>query len=93
MTKSKQEPTDIEMYSDLPGKGIVTNGYGSKPDLFIISRSTMNIALFELTCPLDRNLHKAHTYKVDKYTDLETDLKEKGWTVHIYRKSLQIHLY
>ena len=40
--------TDIEMYSDLPGKGInnstipqdiiVTNGYGSKPDFVIISR-------------------------------------------------------
>ena len=76
------------MYSDLPGKGInnstipqdiiVTNGYGSKPDLVIISRSTMNITLLELTCPLDRNLHKAHSYKVDKYTDLETDLKEKS---------------
>ena len=85
--------TDIEMYSDLPGKGInnstipqdiiVTNGFGSKPDLVIISRNTMNIALFELTCQQDRNLHKAHSYKIDKYTDLETDLKEKGWTVHL----------
>ena len=23
------------------------------------------------------------TNKIDKYTDLETDLKEKGWTVHL----------
>ena len=85
--------TVIEMFSDLPQKGInnstipqdiiVTIGYGSKPDLVFISRSTMNFALFELTCPLDRNLPKAHSYKVDKYTDLETYLKEKGWTVSL----------
>ena len=79
--------TDKEMYSVLPRNGInkstipqdiiVTNGFGSKPDLVIISRNTMNIALFELTCQQDRNLHKAHSYKIDKYTYLETDLKKK----------------
>ena len=72
--------TDIEMYSDLPGKRInnstipqdiiVTNGLGSNPDLFIISGNTMNIAVFELTYPLNRNLHKVHSYKIDKYPDL-----------------------
>lgn len=90
----KAEATgDIEIFSDLPGKGInnstipqdiiVTNGFGSKPDLVVLSRSTKTIALLELTCPLDRNLHKAHSYKVDKYTDLESDLEAKGWKVHL----------
>ena len=72
--------TNIEMYSDLPWKGINnstipqeiigTNGFGSNPDLVIISRNTMNIAVFELTYPLNRNLHKVHSYKIDKYPDL-----------------------
>ena len=72
--------TGIEMYSDLPGKRInnstipqdiiVTNDFGSNPDLVIISRNTMNIAVFELTYPLNRNLRKVHSYKIDKYTDL-----------------------
>ena len=90
----KAEATgDIEIFSDLPGKGInnstipqdiiITNGFGSKPDLVVLSRSTKTIALLELTCPLDRNLHKAHSYKVDKYTDLESDLRAKSWKVHL----------
>ena len=81
------------MYSDLKGhminnsvipQGIlVTAGFGSKPDLVIISRQIKKIVLLELTSPLERNLNKAHDYKVDKYTGIESDLKAKGWTVHL----------
>ena len=42
-----------------------------------------NKPLLELTSPLERNLNKAHNYKVDKYTGMESDLKAKGWTVHL----------
>ena len=88
-----EAPGDIEIFSDLPGKGInnstilqditVANGFGLKPDLVVLSRSTKTIALLELTCPFDRNLHKAQSYKVDKYTDLESDLEAKGWKIHL----------
>ena len=49
------------MYSDLPGKMVnnsvipcdilVTAGFGSKPDMVILSRESKQIALMELTCP------------------------------------------
>ena len=65
----KEASEDIELYSDLPGKMInnavipcdilTCSGYGSKPDLVIISRQSKQIALLELTCPLERNLSKA----------------------------------
>ena len=63
----KEAPEDVEIYSDLPGKMVnnsvipvdilVTSGYGSKSDLVTISRQSKYIALLELTCPLERNLH------------------------------------
>ena len=79
------------MNSDLPGKMtnnavipsdiLVCNGIGSKPDLVIISRQLKQIALFELTCPLERNLHKANSYKSGKYAGMQSDLEDKGWKV------------
>ena len=81
------------MYSDLPGHMVnntvipcdilVTTGSGSKPDLVILSRQSKQIALFELTCPLERNLHKANSYKNDKYEGMKTDLEERGWKVFL----------
>ena len=45
--------------------------------------SNKRIALFELTCPLERNLHTANTYKHDKYSGMQGDLEDKGWKVHL----------
>ena len=54
-----------------------------EPDLVVISRSSKRIALFELTCPLERNIHTANTYKGDKYSGKQGDLEDKGWKVHL----------
>ena len=43
----------------------------------------MEIDLLELRSPLERKLNKAHNYKVDKYTGMESDLEAEGWTVHL----------
>ena len=40
-------------------------------------------ALFELTCPLERNIYTANTYKRDKYSGMQGDLEDKGWKVHL----------
>ena len=86
-------PSDVEIYCDLAGHMInnavipqdilVSNGFGSKPDLVIISRSHRRIALFELTCPLERNIHTANNYKREKYSGMQSDLEEKGWKVYL----------
>ena len=89
----KEAPEGLKVYSDLPGSMVnnavipsdilVTNGYGSKPDLVMISRQSKTIALLELTCPLERNLAKANEFKNDKYASMQGDLEEKGWKVHL----------
>ena len=89
----KEAPEGVKVYSDLPGKMVnntvipcdilVTAGFGSKPDLVIISRESKQIALMELTCPLERNLHKANSYKSDKYDGMQSDLESKGWKVYL----------
>ena len=86
-------PSDVEIYCDLAGHMInnavipqdilVSNGFGSKPDLVIISRSSKRIALFELTCPLERNIHTANNYKREKYSGMQSDLEDKGWKVYL----------
>ena len=84
-------PEGVEMYIDIKGHMInnslipqdilVTAGFGTKPDIVILSRQTKKIVLLELTSPILRNLKKAHKYKVDKYAGMESDLEAKGWTV------------
>ena len=81
-------PKDVEIFSDLAGHMVnnsvipqdilVSNGFGSKPDLVVISRSNKRIALFEVTFPLERNIHTANTYKRDKYSGMQGDLEDKG---------------
>ena len=65
----------------IPSDILVCNGFGSKPDLVILSRQSKQVALFELTCPLERNLHKASSYKSGKYAGMQSDLEGKGWKV------------
>ena len=86
-------PSEVEMYCDLAGHMtndavipqdiLVSNGFGSKPDLVIISRSSKGIALFELTCPLERNIHTANNYKREKYSRMQSNLEDKGWKVYL----------
>ena len=89
----REAPGIVEKYSDLPGKMVnnivipcdilVTAGFGSKPDIVILSRESKQIALMELTCPLERNLHKANSYKSDKYDGMQSDQENKGWKVYL----------
>ena len=57
----------------------------------------MRIALFEFTCPVERNIHTANTYKRAKYSGIQGDLEDKGWKVHLVpyevssRKALEKH--
>ena len=61
----------------------MSNGFGLKPDLVVISRSNKRIAWLELTCPLERNICTANTYKHDKYSCMGGDLEDKRWKVYL----------
>ena len=45
-----------------------------KPDLFIYSKVSQEVVVFELTCPWDSNIDRSHTYKSEKYSPLVADL-------------------
>ena len=69
------------VYSDLPGH--TAAGGGSippeicitvqKPDIVIIDKSSKDVHLFELTCPLETNIDLRHQDKCDKYAHFVTD--------------------
>lgn len=84
---------DTDVYADLDGHSIngttvpgdihPPGGKGSKPDLVIINRKEKKISLMELTCSLQRNTRNAHTRKTLSYTNMATDIKEKGFKVQL----------
>ena len=62
----------------LPPSMVVTN---LKPDIVIIDDKKKEDKLFELTCPIEHNIHKQHIYKSDEYAHFETDIKTHKTTV------------
>ena len=60
----------------------LTNG-GSKLYGPLLLLAMLRIALFELTCPLERNIHTANNYKREKYSGMQSDLEDKGWKVYL----------
>ena len=45
-----------------------------KPDIFIFNEASSEAVVFELTCPWDSNIDRAHAYKEGKYAPLVADL-------------------
>ena len=77
------DTSQYKAHSDLPGHEtsnggslppsmVVTN---LKPDIVIIDDKKKEAELFELTCPVEHNIHKQHKYTSDKYAHFETDIK------------------
>ena len=62
------------VFSDLPGHE--ANGGGTippeicvtnlKPDIVILDKLKKDLHIFELTCPLERNIEERHTFKQNK---------------------------
>ena len=48
--------------------------FALKPDIVIVSQTSQEIVVFELTCPWDTNIARSHNYKLEKYAPLVTDL-------------------
>ena len=63
------------VFSDLPGHEAAGGGTippeicitNLKPDIVIVDKLKKNLHIFELTCPLERNIDERHKYKQDKY--------------------------
>ena len=70
------------LYSDMPGYQAPHGGTipphilptALKPDIFIFSQTSLEVIIFELTCPWDSNVDRSHTFKSEKYAPLVSDL-------------------
>ena len=51
-----------------------------RPDLIMYSKSIKRIIWWELTCPVEENISKAHDMKLDKYAELQVDCQIAGWS-------------
>ena len=58
-------------------------GPGSKPDLVLLNREHIIIALLELTCSLSGSAVRVNQQKLNTYTQLAINLEEKGYTVFL----------
>ena len=53
-----------------------------RPDLIIYSTSTKRIVWWELTCPSEERISAAHELKLDRYSELQVECQENGWSCY-----------
>ena len=51
-----------------------------RPDLIIYSTSIKRIVWWELTCPCEERISAAHELKLDRYSGLQVECQENGWS-------------
>ena len=75
-----------EIYADLSNSTYSSNTLPSdiissnqRPDIVVVNRRQMTIALIELSVCWDLNTETAHQRKIARYTDLQTDLQARGY--------------
>ena len=74
----------MALFSDLPGCQAPHGGTvpphvlvtALKPDIVIVSENSLEVIVFELTCPWDTNIARSHNYKTEKYAPLVADLAQ-----------------
>ena len=70
------------LYSDMPGFQAPHGGTvpphilvtSLKPDIFVFNERSLEVFVFELTCPWDTNIERSHNFKSEKYAPLVADL-------------------
>ena len=75
---------DWQMLVDLRRKLVISPDIAAttlRPDIVIISRSSRNILLLELTVPWEENSETAHEMKTAKYQELCEEIRSNGWKV------------
>ena len=53
-----------------------------RPDLIIYSTSPKRIVWWELTCPSEERISAAHELKLDRYSELQVECQENGWSCY-----------
>ena len=58
-----------------------------KPDIVVVDEKKQEVHIFELTCPLERNIEERHLFKQNKYAHFATDIQSMKVTVTAFEIS------
>ena len=75
------ESKDALLYWDRPVKTDKTIDY-NRPDIILINKTTHTGTIIDIACPLTHNLRKTETEKINKYTNLASELK-RMWDLQV----------
>jgi hypothetical protein len=80
----KYKPNYVDIYSDLNGTpygkfSSITGGSIRRPDIFLLEEKTQSLAMLELSCPDDENVHSRHIQKAKKYESEQQDASVNKW--------------
>ena len=76
---SSKADLDDHKGSTVPVEYAVTN---LKPDICVFLTTNVKLIIIELSVSFEPNISKMHDYKVNKYTPLLNDIREKGLEVY-----------
>lgn len=78
---------DWEIAVDLPGRGAYPDAirrFKQRPDIVLYATGTRQIVMVEVTVPFESRLEEQHMFKMAKYSDLVTDLRNDGYGARCY---------
>ena len=89
------DSSKYKAFSDLPGQEATGGGTippeicvtALKPDIVINDTAKNELNIFELTCPLERNIEEIHLFKQNKYAHFCTDMSSLKTTVTAFEVS------
>ena len=90
--KSLATLNKVNVASDLPGMGI--NGgtvpanilsASERPDIVTHFPTVRKVILMELTVPFEPNIKKARTRKLERYSQLQSDITSNNFNCHLPR--------
>ena len=72
---------DLKGSLKIPSSITITN---LRPDMLLMSESTKQLGIIELTVPSENRIEVSKKLKKAKYTPLAEEAKQKGWRVRIW---------
>ena len=94
------DTSKFSVFSDIPGHEAAGGGTippevcitNLKPDITILDKKSDKFHIFELTCPLERNIEIRHLQKTNKYSHFITDISHLTTNVTAFEISSLGHI-
>ena len=80
-----QVKVDLEGSLKIPSNITITN---LRPDMILVSESTHQLGIIELTVPSEHRIEESNEMKNAKYAQIVEEARQKGWRVQIWAVEL-----